>query len=49
MKVHIFNEKSTNRPKRDVTKSVKTQGSGKKMKMTFLKYIFVKQTLEDMF
>ena len=29
MKVPIFNDKSTNRPKHGVKKSVKTQGSGK--------------------
>ena len=32
MKVHIFNDKSTNRPKHGVKQTVKTQGSGKIMK-----------------
>ena len=32
MKVLVFNDKSTNRPKHIVKKSVKTQGSGKNMK-----------------
>ena len=32
MKVQIFNDESTNRPKHSVKESVKTQGSGKNMK-----------------
>ena len=32
MKVFVFNDKSTNRPKHSVKENVKTQGSGKNMK-----------------
>ena len=32
MKVLVFNDESTNRPKHSVKESVKTQGSGKNMK-----------------
>jgi hypothetical protein len=32
MKVFVFNDESTNRPKHSVKESVKTQGSGKNMK-----------------